>query len=169
MLERIKPGVAPYGIELSALLVENISLPPEVEQALDSRTKMGVIGNLDAYTKFQAAEAMKEAAKNPSGTAGAGMGMGMGFAMANQMAQGMSGGAAAAPPPVPGNAGVFFIAVNGQQTGPFDLSSISGKARSGELTRETLVWKQGMAQWSPAGSVSELANLFGPTPPPVPR
>ena len=171
LLERIKPAVASYGIELTSLLVENISLPPEVEQALDTRTKMGVIGNLNAYTQFQAAEAMRDAAKNPSGTAGAGMGMGMGFAMAGQMAQqmGQQGGGGGGPPPIPGAAASFFVAVNGQQAGPFDMSTIMSKARSGELTRETLVWKQGMAQWSPAGSVSELAGVFGASPPPLPK
>ncbi len=168
---------------MPTLLVENISLPPEVEQALDTRTKMGVIGNLNAYTQFQAAEAMRDAAKNPSGMAGAGMGMGAGFAMAQQMGQamgqGLGGGAAGvaggggvggggAPPPIPGGA-AFFVAVNNQQTGPFDAASIARKIQGGEIRRDTLVWKQGMAQWAPASSVADLSSQFGAIPPPLPK
>jgi len=168
----MKPAVAQYGIELTALLIENISLPPEVEQALDARTKMGVIGDLNRYTQFQAAEAMRDAAKNPGGTAGAGIGAGMGFAMGQQMAQslgaGQPSGGHAAPPPLSSAAAVYFVAINGQQAGPFDVASLAVKAREGQVTRETLVWKQGMANWSPAQSVSELNGMFGSVPPPLP-
>ncbi|MBS0196620.1 MAG: SPFH domain-containing protein [Planctomycetes bacterium] len=168
----MKPAVAQYGIELTALLIENISLPPEVEQALDQRTKMGVIGDLNRYTQFQTAEALRDAAKNPSGTAGVGMGAGMGFAMAQQMAQtlGQANAAAqpgAAPPPLP-NAAAFFVAINGAQSGPFDMASLTAKAGSGELTRESLVWKQGMASWAAAGSIAELTPIFASVPPPLP-
>jgi len=163
-----------YGLELVKLLVENISLPPAVEEALDKRSSMGILGNLNQYTQFQAANAMEAAANNPSGTASGGIGMGMGFAMANQMGQAMGGqqqtqGApAGGPPPVPPSV-QFYIAVNGQQTGPFDLSALSQKAASGELTRDTLVWKNGMAAWTPAGSVAELGSVFGQVPPPLPQ
>lgn len=64
------------GIYLVNLLIENISLPEEVEKAMDKRTSMGVVGNLDSYAKFQAAEAIRESANNP-GNAFAGMGVGM--------------------------------------------------------------------------------------------
>lgn len=117
-----------YGLDVTNLLVENVSLPPEVEAALDKRTSMGVIGNLQQYAQFQAANAMEAAAKNPGGEAAGGMGLGMGFAMANQMAnsfgQQTPQGAAAGPPPIPGQTS-YFVAVNGQQTGPLaqDCSS----------------------------------------------
>ncbi len=173
--KQIRPSLANYGMDLTTLLIENISLPPEVEQALDARTKMGVIGNLNAYTQLQAAEAMRDAAKNPGGAAGAGVGMGAGFAMGQAMAgafqQGQMGGGGAmnaVPPPIPGAAAAFFVAINGQQAGPFDLGTLASKARAGELMRDTLVWKQGMAQWAPAASVAELGGLFG-GPPPLPR
>jgi len=163
--DRIAPEFAAYGIEITKLLVENISLPAAVEEALDKRSQMGVIGNLQAYTQLQAAESMEAAAENPSGTAGAGMGMGMGFAMANQMGQAMAGGQQ--PPPVPG-AATFFVAVEGRQTGPFDMNALRQQAAAGTLTGETLVWRQGMAQWTPAARVAALAGLFGQTPPPIP-
>ena len=82
---KIAPEFLEYGLEVTKLLVENISLPPEVEEALDKKSSMGIIGNLDNFVKFQSANAMEAAAKNPGGEASAGVGMGMGFAMANQL------------------------------------------------------------------------------------
>ena len=71
--QRIQDEFKVYGLELTKMLVENISLPPAVEAALDKRTSMGVIGNLQQYTQYQTAEAIREAAQNESGgTAGAG-------------------------------------------------------------------------------------------------
>ena len=121
-----------HGLSLARFYVENISLPPEVEKALDKRSSIGILGNLNQYTQFQAANAMEDAAKNPSGEASTGIGMGIGFAMANQMAQSMSGGqannppqsqpqasspAAVTPPPLPQES-QYFVGINGQQTGP---------------------------------------------------
>jgi len=64
---------------------------------------------------------------------------------------------------------MFFVAMGETQTGPFDLNTRAAKARAGELTKDTLVWKQGMATWTGAGSVAELANVFVNVPPPLPR
>ncbi|HEX7997331.1 MAG TPA: SPFH domain-containing protein [Pyrinomonadaceae bacterium] len=80
-----------FGLELTKFFVENISLPPEVEAAMDKRTSMGVIGDVGRYAQFQAADAMRDAAQNPSGGAGLGAGMGAGFAIGNQMAGQMAG------------------------------------------------------------------------------
>jgi membrane protease subunit (stomatin/prohibitin family) len=95
-----------WGLELTKFVIENISLPPEVEAAMDKRTSMGVIGDVGRYTQFQAADAMRDAAQNPSGGAGSGVGLGAGFALGNAMAGAMTdaikqskdapGGAAAA-------------------------------------------------------------------------
>lgn len=175
--QRLAPEFVDYGIELTKFLVENISLPPAVEEALDKRTSMGVLGDMNAYTQFQAAQAMEAAAQNPGGGASDGMGLGMGFAMANQMARSMSSPQAqspqqpqagpAGPPPIPQPA-QFHVAVNGQATGPFDIASLQQQAQSGQFTRDSLVWKEGMAQWAKAGDVAELHGLFGAAPPPIP-
>ena len=71
----------------------------------------------------------------------------------------------AVPPPIPTVA--FHVAVNGQATGPFDISVLAQMATSGQLTADSLVWKSGMAQWAKAGTVDELKNLFS-TMPPIP-
>ena len=167
----MQPEFDKLGIELSTLLVENISLPPEVEQALDKRSSMGVIGDLNAYTKFQAADALRDAAKNP-GAAGTVMGVGMGQVFAGMAGQTMATPSGTAgpgmPPPLPGQSAPFFVAMNGQQAGPFEMTLLANKARSGELTKDTLVWRQGMASWTAAKDVPELAAIFGQSPPPIP-
>ena len=91
-LNAINPKVQELGLTLTSFVVENISLPEEVEKTMDRRTSMGVIGDMGRYTQYQAAEAMREAASNPAGGAGAGMGMGAGMAMGQMFAQAMSMG-----------------------------------------------------------------------------
>ncbi|MBL9059040.1 MAG: SPFH domain-containing protein, partial [Mangrovicoccus sp.] len=71
--------ITAYGLELPELYVENISLPPEVESALDRRTAAGIVGDLSRYTQFSAAEAMTKAAGTPGSAMGAGIGAGMGM------------------------------------------------------------------------------------------
>ncbi|WP_395731930.1 SPFH domain-containing protein [Prosthecobacter sp.] len=95
-----------YGIEITSFILENASVPPEVEAAIDKRSSMGAIGNLNDYVKFQMAEGM---AKGGGGPAGSAAEIAMGFGMANQMmGQGAfnmnpaAGGVA--PPPLPGAA-----------------------------------------------------------------
>jgi membrane protease subunit (stomatin/prohibitin family) len=167
LMSRINPDFEQYGLEVTQLVVENISLPPEVEAALDKRTSMGVIGDLGRYTQFQTAEAIRDAAKNPGGVAGVGAGMGAGMVMAQQMGQAM-GGQTQGPPPLPAQ-NAFFAAIDNQQTGPLDMNSLRTQIASGRITRQTLVWKQGMSNWTAAEQVPELVGLFDAMPPPLPR
>jgi membrane protease subunit (stomatin/prohibitin family) len=170
--EKLAAEMAAMGLALTQFYIENISLPPEVEQALDTRTKMGVIGSMDQYTRYKTAEAIGDAAKNPGGIAGAGAGIGAGVAIGQQMAGavGSHAGQGAAPPPVPAAGGLsYFLGIGGQQSGPFDLMTLSAKVKDGTLTRGTLVWKQGMPAWVAAESVSELKDLFANVPPPLPK
>lgn len=84
--EKINEDFKTYGIEVTKFYVENISLPEEVEAAIDRRSSMGALGNVDQYMKFQAADALRDAAQNEGGGAGLGAGLGAGFAVGNQMA-----------------------------------------------------------------------------------
>lgn len=85
-LQTFNAKVEALGLTLCEFVIENISLPEEVEKAMDKRTSMGVVGDMNQYTQYQAAEAMREAANNPSGNNMAGMGVGMGAAaMMGQM------------------------------------------------------------------------------------
>ncbi len=98
-LQAINPKLASLGLTLCSFVIENISLPEDVEKAMDKRTSMGVLGNLDQYAKYQAAEAMREAANNDGGgMAGMGVGMGAGAAMGQMFTQSMNPSAAPAAP-----------------------------------------------------------------------
>src|SRR6476659_3628956 len=137
-------NLADFGISVPRFVIENISLPPEVEAALDKRTQMGVLGDLDQYARFQSATAIGDAANNPGG-AGEGLGLGVGMALGQQMARQMgaqtnadrAGAPAAAPPgppPVPGAAAPWFLAVAGQQVGPVAVAELPARVAAGELT-----------------------------------
>ena len=85
----INQKVLHLGVQLTAFVIENISLPEEVEKAMDRRTSMGVVGDLNKYTQYQAAEAMRESANQPGSVAGTGIGMGAGVAMGQMFANAM--------------------------------------------------------------------------------
>ena len=172
---KIAPEFREYGLEVTKLLVENIALPPEVEEALDKKSSMGIIGNLDNFLKYQSATAMEAAAKNPGGEASAGVGMGMGFALANQLGKMVASPpeapqAAPAPPPLPREEeAAYYVGKNGKQAGPFTKDAIIGYLRKGAITRETLMWKQGMDGWNAAELFAEFKAEFTATPPPLPK
>ena len=111
---------------------------------------------------------------NPAGMmAGMAMGSAIGQNMAGMVGGMMNGMNQQVPPqannvpPVPGNES-YHVAVNGTATGPYTVSVLSTMAANGQLTSESLVWKQGMSNWEKAGSVSSLAGLFTSSVPPVP-
>ena len=170
--DKIKPEFNEIGLDLLKFLIENVSLPPEVETALDKRSSMGIIGNLGAYTQFQAANAMQDAANNPAGGMmgaglGAGMGMGMmgqmGNAFQNQQFNGTTGSNVPPPPPII----QYFVAVNGAQTGPFTITQLQAMALSNQFNKQSLVWKQGMPGWLAAETQTDLTALFLVVPPPI--
>lgn len=172
--EKIKPEFTELGLELTKFLIENISLPPEVEAVLDKRSSMGIVGNLGAYAQFQAANAIEEAAKNPSGggLAGAGLGAGLGMAVGGQLGNlfqpnTVQGGGGDVPPPLPG-AVQYFAAIDGKQAGPYSAEQFAQLIGSGNILAQTQVWKKGMPAWAAANTLPELVSLFDNIPPPIP-
>jgi len=92
-LNSLSPKFTALGLKLDSFAIENISLPQEVEAAMDRRTSMGVVGDVQKYTQYQAAEAIREAANNQNGAAG----MGAGFGAAAAISQIMQGNSATQP------------------------------------------------------------------------
>ena len=129
-LDTLAPRVAGLGLELCGFVIENISLPEEVEKAIDRRTSMGVAGDLNRYAQFQAAEAMREAASNPGGMAGMGVGMGAGAAVGQMFAQSLNGAAAGVAGGAAGAAGVAGAAA-GAAGGAGAAGAAAGAAASG--------------------------------------
>jgi excisionase family DNA binding protein len=98
LLPLINPIVrAKYGLEIPSFIVENVSVPAEVEQAIDKRTSMAAVGNLNDYVKFQMAEGMTQGGGG-AGTAGAAAQLGVGLAMGQQMTQAFAAQQGAASP-----------------------------------------------------------------------
>lgn len=180
--DKIAPEFANYGLQLIQVLIENVSLPPEVEQVLDKRTSMGIVGNLDQYLKFQTAESLGK------GQGNSGIDMGVGFAMANQMANSLNTSPNVTPthqvppkmnPSMPPQAtqpvepAEWHVAMhnNTQAVGPITLSALQERVRQGQVARDTLVWQTGMDSWQPAANVAVLSASFASlqtTPPPLP-
>lgn len=180
--EVMAPEFERVGIELEKFYIENVSMPEELKKEIFEYSRLDKL-DMGKLAQFKAAKAMEAAAKNESGTAGAGMGMGMGFAMAQQMGQMMApnmGAAtgqppaqaapqAAAPPPIPVSPS-YYYAANGQQMGPVPFEKLRELFAARTINRETLVWKQGMGDWTQLKEVEELkAFLGGNTPPPLPN
>ena len=173
----IEPVIAEYGLSLPELYVENVSLPPAVEEVMDKRSSMGVIGNLNEYMQFQAAEAL---GREGAGAAAiqAGMGAGLGMQIGQSVAASPWGArpvqaaapapAAAIAPPPPPVEHVWHIAKNGATSGPFSKARLGRMVTEGSVTRETYVWTAGQDGWKKAEDVMELAQLFTVLPPPPP-
>lgn len=113
---------------------------------------------------------------NPAGMmAGMAMGSAIGQNMAGMMNGALGGVNQQVPPQMPGMnvppvppVSQYNVAVNGQNTGPYTIQVLSQMAAGGQFTKDSLVWKSGMANWQKAEEVAELAPLFVPSAPPVP-
>lgn len=170
----MQPEIATYGLELAQLLIENISLPAEVETALDKRASMGVLGNMQQYAQFQAANAIEASANNPMGGGTPALDFGVGIAMGQQMMNAFANApqsapqsapvpapvAAPAPPPPP----QWYLSRDGQNYGPFSLEQLLQNG----VTADTFVWTAGMANWLPARDVPNVATRLPQQPPPPP-
>ena len=145
--------------------------------------------NISAHQLNQQTEVAKTAAESmgkmgAGGSGGSGGGGGMmdpgsmmaSMAMGGAVGSGMAGAVGGmmqgmneqkqTPPPPPQVQ--YNISVNGQQSGPFGWQQLQQMVQSGQITKDTYVWKQGMANWELAGNVQELSSLFGAVPPPPP-
>ena len=169
-----------FGLALTDFVVENVSLPPEVEKMLDKRTSMGIIGDMGAFTQFQAASAIETMASRPGASnpmMDAGVGMAMGGVMGAQMAQGQGavfnpqtgmggrGAPAAAPPPPPVAAKLHYHGPGGQgEYSAAEIAALIARDRAGTHN----VWAAGWPGWKSWRDAPEIANLVPPEMPPPP-
>ncbi len=145
LLPLINPAVtSKYGLEIPSFIVENVSLPPEVEQAIDKRSSMAAVGNLNDYVKFQMAESMTKGGGEAGGMAGTAAGLGAGLAMGQQMMAAMSAAqatppvapAGAVPPPLPIPGAPPSAPASGlpELLGPAEAAKVLGVSESDVLT-----------------------------------
>lgn len=166
-----------YGLCLESFNVMSVNMPEDdpsfirLKEAIDKAASLRIMGK-DVYQMDRSFDVLETAAAN-QGTAGnimnmgmgLGMGMNIGGQMGNMAAQNMMTNVA--PPPIPQSAS-YYVAVGGQQQGPFDTNTLVSYIHSGQITADTLVWKQGMPAWAKISTLMEFANMFGACPPPLP-
>lgn len=164
-----------YGMEVTKFLLENISMPDEIKKEIFELSRLNTI-DLNKLTQYKTAQAIEAAANNQSGMAGAGIGMGAGLALGNQMSQSYSQQQTntstvqnqTLPPPVPVDI-TYFVAINGQQSGPFNKAQIEKMEKEGKIAKGSLAWRQGMSEWQKMEDIIELQSVFGQNPPPLPH
>ena len=183
--EFVAQRVQAFGLGIDAVTM-TISLPEEIQQAMTRGVARGLeesgflnnVGDLDRFAKARQADAMLAAAQNEGGgAAGSAIQAGLGVALGSQMANAAQGGYAqpqqpqhfapqGAPPPLPPQQQFHFERA-GQPAGPYPVEGLRQFVASGQLTRDTVVWTEGMSNWAPASAVPALQSLFS-TPPPLP-
>lgn len=163
--DKLNEDFTAYGLQITKFVVENVSMPDDLKKQIFDYSRLNRI-DMQKFAQFKTAESIETAAANPGGNAGLGVGFGVGMGMGNMVTNAFSNQINTPPPPP--QALQFFIAVNGQQTGPYTPEQMAQMAQQGTLKRESLVWKAGMAQWAQASTVTELSNAFSTVPPPPP-
>lgn len=139
LLPIINPAMtSKYGIEITAFVLENVSVPPEVEKAIDARSSMGAVGNLNDYVKFQMGSSMGNG--TDGGAAGGAAQMAIGFGMAQEMMRSMQNqnpqaATGATPPPLPGGAGAVEVLTPEQAAAALGVSveDVEAAIASGDL------------------------------------
>lgn len=174
-LNRLNIDFNNFGIELLNFNFISINVPEndpsivKLKEAKDLAAKVKIIGR-DVYQMDRSFNVLDNAAKNEGGAVGnlmgAGIGLGIGFGAGNQMGHIASNINTSTPPPPPTIE--FYVLLNNQQSGPLDINKLRTLIINGEVIKDTLVWKNGMANWENAGKQNELTNLFNTTPPPPP-
>ena len=165
--EYLQPLFESYGLSLEKLVIENVSLPDRIVQAIEERVSQNILGDMDQYLKYKAAEGMGK------GEGSQFLEMGVGMGMATQMASlfgGKGGGGATPasppPPPPPPSQTRYYLAQNGETKGPFTEEQLREMLQRGEIDGESYIWHEGLEGWKRLKEV--LPNLLPPPPPPPP-
>lgn len=156
-----------YGLKITKFIVENVSMPEELKKEIFDYSRLNKI-DMQKLAQFRTANSIETAAAN-EGLGGAGIGVGVGVGLGNMFGNMMNNTTAnmnTPPPPPP--VLQYFIAVNGQQTGPYSPEQMAQMAQAGTLRRDSMVWRSGMAQWAQASTVGDLDAAFSMVPPPPP-
>lgn len=187
--EKISEEFSNYGVKIENFYIMSINVPEsdpsviKLKEAKDLAAKINIAGK-DVYQMDRTFDTLDKAAQNEGtmgNTMGAGMGLGLGFGMGNQMGNmtnNMNLGqnnseqqniqSPQVPPPPP-TLNQYFVLINNQQNGPHTIDNIKILINKGEVTKETLIWKEGMEDWINIMEENDLKAIFGSVPPPPPQ
>ena len=173
---RLAPDFANYGVGLEMFNIISISVKEDdlsyirLKEAKDAKARINVIGK-DDYQMSRSFDVLEKAAGNHGGMAGAGMGIGAGIEMgrvaATRASNGMNVKSQETPPPLP-TGKKYYLAIGGQQQGPFTKDVVEQKYNDQAINDDTLVWTKGMRQWQRLYECPDFDNLTSNCPPPIP-
>lgn len=165
-----------YGITLELFSIISISVKEDdpsyirLKEAKDAKARINVIGRED-YQMTRSFDVLEKAANNHSGMTGAAMGIGAGIGLGNAAASlatnFINTQSAGTPPPLLPQGKSYFIAINGQQEGPFSIAIIEQKYNSQFINDDTLIWTKGMSQWQKLVDCPDFDHLVSGCPPPI--
>lgn len=176
--EELRPFFHEFGIDIllfnfiSINIPENDSSLNEIKKAKNLSARLKIAGK-ENYKLERSFDVMDKAAENESGAGAAfiqaGLGLGAASHMGWRMGQQMDSDEGLVPPPIPINVD-YYLAVNGQQRGPYNADQIKQAILQDSSILNTLGWKVGMASWLPLYSFAEFSNISqeGVIPPPIP-
>ncbi len=174
-LNKLNTDFIVFGIQLLNFNFISINVPEsdpsivKLKEAKDIAAKVQITGR-DIYQMDRSFDMLDKAAGNEGGAVGnlmgAGIGLGVGFGAGNQMGNLTGNLNTNTPPPIPNT--LFFVLINNQQNGPFDLNKLKELIYNGNILKDTLVWKSGMPDWDKANNQVELSGYFNSAPPPPP-
>lgn len=161
--KELKDEFDSYGIELLRFNIENISVPESVEKAIDERSSMGVVGDLDNYLKYKSATSLGKVANST-------LDIGVGFAMAEKLAESFKKDSSRPKKeyiPEPFEK-LYYIVKDSKPDGPYNIDEIEDMIKSHKLTPTDKMWATGMKKWKEANEFEEIKELFTLlTPPPI--
>jgi membrane protease subunit (stomatin/prohibitin family) len=172
----INTELSRFGVELVNFFFHSINIPDEDEsyQRLkvlkEKAAELKLLGR-DIYQFDRSMDVLKTAAANEGGSAGlmqAGVGLAVGAGIGQQMTQQSGLLQTKLPPVAPPLPPKFHVAIDGKDAGEQDIEAIKALVSSGKVSRASLVWREGMANWQAADTLPELAGLFASQPPPLP-
>jgi membrane protease subunit (stomatin/prohibitin family) len=185
----LQPIFESYGLSLEKLVIENVSLPDQIMEAIKDRVSQNIIGDMDNYIKYKTAQGLEKGGSGGNSFIEMGIGMGLGGKFAQTFGSGAGGApsgggvsTSSAPtggqahsssspqtsqtPPPPPPSEKFFVALEGEAKGPFTFPQLLKMVEEGRVTPQTYLWKKGLENWKRAKEL--LPDLFSQTPPPPP-
>ena len=168
---------ANYGINIELFNIISISIKEDdpsyirLKETKDAKARINVMGRED-YQMTRSFDVLEKAANNHSGMSGAAMGIGAGIGLGNAAAKLVSGiinPQTGDTPPILSPGKTYFLVLNGQQQGGYDITKIEEMYKSQVINGDTLVWTKGMLQWQKMSECKDFDDLISNCPPPIPQ
>lgn len=174
--DELRPYFATYGVEIVLFNIISINIPEddaslnEIKKAKNLSARLKITGR-ENYSLERSFDVMDKAAENESGTGAAfinaGLGLGASLNIGKQIGNQLMPEGSSVPPPIPTTTN-YFLAINGQQQGPYTEQQIRDAIAQNGSVLNLLAWKNGMSTWLPLNTFQEFSNTNGACPPPIP-